>query len=44
MGALLEDQVKKYYRYRPIAETLEQIYTEDMCKKINEDTKSAETK
>ena len=44
MGALLEDQVKKYYRYRPIAETLEQIYTEDMCKKINEDTKSAEAK
>ncbi len=44
MGALLEDQVKKYYRYKPIAETLEQIYTDNMCKKIIADTKSAEAK
>ena len=44
MGALLEDQVKKYYRYKPIAESLEQVYTESMCKKIIEDVKSAEAK
>ena len=44
MGALLEDQVKKYYRYKPIAESIEQIYTEEMCKKLIEDVKSAEAK
>ncbi len=44
MGALLEDQVKKYYRYEPIAKTLDQIYTDDMCRKIIADTKSAEAK
>ena len=44
MGALLEDQVKKYYRYKPIAESVEQVYTESMCKKIIADTKSAEAK
>ncbi len=44
MASLLEDQVKKYYRYEPIAKSIDDIYTDDMCKKIIADTKSAEAK
>ena len=44
MGSLLEDQVKKYYRYSTIPEAVDEIYTDEMCKKVIEDVKSAEAK
>ena len=44
MASLLEDQVKKYYRYEPLAKSLEEFYTDEQCKKIIADTKSAEAK
>lgn len=47
MASLLEEQVKKYYRYPEIAKIIESMYSEnnyEMAKKIIEDTKSAEAK
>ena len=44
MASLLEDQIKKYYRYESIAKTVDDLYTKDACKKIISDAKSAEAK
>tara|TARA_R110002020_G_scaffold19119_1_gene66505 strand:+ start:4387 stop:5400 length:1014 start_codon:yes stop_codon:yes gene_type:complete len=44
MACVLEDQIKKYYRYENIAKSIDEVYTDEMCRKIIDEAKSAEAK